>query len=100
MKLPIPDKVRSFRVSTLLVIDIVLINVSVLFSLFLRHEFSFTTLKESMFVENYLTAALFREAFAAGYTELWQLAEFFDLPEDCVETALTYWKERKCIDFT
>ena len=49
--------------------------------------------------ENYLTAELFREAFAAGYTELWQLAEFFDLPEDCVETALTYWKERKGIDF-
>ena len=24
---------------------------------------------------------------------------FFDLPEDCVETALTYWKERKGIDF-
>ena len=49
--------------------------------------------------ENYLTAELFREAFAAGCTELWQLAEFFDLPEDCVETALTYWKERKGIDF-
>ncbi len=49
--------------------------------------------------ENYLTAELFREAFAAGYTELWQLSEFFDLPEDCVETALTYWKERKGIDF-
>ena len=49
--------------------------------------------------ENYLTAELFREAFAAGYTELWQLVEFFDLPEDCVETALTYWKERKGIDF-
>ena len=49
--------------------------------------------------ENYLTAELFREAFAAGYSELWQLAEFFDLPEDCIKTALTYWKERKGIDF-
>jgi hypothetical protein len=49
--------------------------------------------------ENYLTAELFREAFAAGYTELWQLVEFFDLPEDCIKTALTYWKERKGIDF-
>ena len=49
--------------------------------------------------ENYLTAELFREAFAAGCTELWQLAEFFDLPEDCIKTALTYWKERKGIDF-
>ena len=50
--------------------------------------------------ENYLTAEMFREAFSAGYTELWQLAEYFDLPEDCIQTALTYWKERKGIDFT
>ena len=49
--------------------------------------------------ENYLTAEMFTEAFAAGYTELWQLAEYFDLPEECVTTALTYWKERKSIDF-
>ena len=39
------------------------------------------------------------EAIAAGYTELWQLSEYFDLPEDCVETSLTYWKERKGIIF-
>ena len=50
--------------------------------------------------EHYLTAEMFREAFSAGYTELWQLAEYFDLPEDCVQTALIYWKERKGIDFT
>lgn len=49
--------------------------------------------------ENYLTAEMFQEAFSAGYTELWQLSEYFDLPEDCVASALTYWKERKCIDF-
>ena len=49
--------------------------------------------------ENYLTAEMFGEAFAAGYTELWQLAEFFDLPEECIANALTYWKERKSIDF-
>ena len=49
--------------------------------------------------ENYLTAEMFQEAFASGYTELWQLSEYFDLPEDCVGTALTYWKERKGIDF-
>lgn len=49
--------------------------------------------------ERYLTAQDFREAFAAGYTELWQLAEYFDLPEQDVKNALTYWSERKNINF-
>lgn len=52
------DKVRSFRVSTLLLVDVVLINASVLFSLLLRHEFSMKMLEESMFVEGYLRVAL------------------------------------------
>ncbi len=49
--------------------------------------------------EHYLTADNFREAFAAGYTELWQLADYFDLPEQDIKNALTYWAERKGIDF-
>ena len=49
--------------------------------------------------ETYLSEEAFREAFAEGYTELWELAEYFDLPEKCVADALTYWKERKGIDF-
>ena len=49
--------------------------------------------------ENFLTAQNFREAFAAGYTELWQLAEYFDLPEQDIKKALTYWSERRGIDF-
>lgn len=49
--------------------------------------------------ERYLTEADFRAAFAEGFTELWQLAEYFDLPEEDVKTALTYWSERKGIDF-
>lgn len=49
--------------------------------------------------ENYLTEEAFREAFAAGCTELWQLSEYFDLPEPCIQAALTYWQERKGIDF-
>ena len=49
--------------------------------------------------ENYLTEDAFREAFAQGYTELWQLSEYFDLPEQVIEDALTYWKERKGISF-
>lgn len=49
--------------------------------------------------ESYLTVADFREAFAAGCTELWELAEYFDLPEDDVASAFSYWAERRCIDF-
>lgn len=49
--------------------------------------------------QQFLSAADFREAFDAGYTELWQLAEFFDLPEQDVRSALVYWTERKGIDF-
>lgn len=49
--------------------------------------------------ETYLSEKAFREAFEAGYTELWELSEYFDLPEKCVADALTYWKERKGIDF-
>lgn len=49
--------------------------------------------------ENCLTEDAFRSAFTEGYTELWQLSEYFDLPQECIERALTYWKERKSIDF-
>ena len=47
----------------------------------------------------FLTEAAFRDAFNAGYTELWQLAEYFDLPEQDVKNALTYWSERQGINF-
>jgi hypothetical protein len=46
--------------------------------------------------ETFLTEDAFREAFALGYTELWQLSEYFDLPERVISDALTYWKERNC----
>ena len=49
--------------------------------------------------QHYMTAEDFKEAFAAGYTELWQLAEYFDLPEQDVQNALTYWQDRRGIDF-
>lgn len=49
--------------------------------------------------EHYLTEEAFRSAFAEGCTELWQLAEYFDLPQACIESALAYWKERKNINF-
>ena len=49
--------------------------------------------------EHFLPVEDFRDAFAAGYTELWQLAEYFDLPEHDVKNALTYWTERRGINF-
>ena len=49
--------------------------------------------------EKFLTYEEFQEAFAAGYTETWQLAEYFDMPEWDIAAALTYWKERKGIKF-
>ena len=42
----------------------------------------------------------FREAFAAGFTELWQLEEYFDLPEADIQAALHYWTHSRGIDFT
>jgi len=47
----------------------------------------------------FLTEEAFREAFSAGCTELWQLAEYFDLPEADVKNALTYWSERQNVNF-
>ena len=49
--------------------------------------------------QHYMNVADFKEAFAAGYTELWQLAEYFDFPEEDIKKALTYWSERKNVDF-
>lgn len=41
--------------------------------------------------EHFITRQEFREAFDAGYTEPWQLAEFFELPEADVRRAYDYW---------
>ncbi len=49
--------------------------------------------------QKYLTKELFQEAFDIGLTEGWQLAEFFDLPQKDVETALTYWTQRRGVEF-
>ena len=50
--------------------------------------------------QHYLSQEDFREAFEAGYTEPWQLAEFFDMPERDVRSALTYWTQRRGVNFT
>ena len=49
--------------------------------------------------ENYLTEEDFRSAFQCGCTELWQLAEYFDLPEADVQWALDYWTQCKGVNF-
>lgn len=49
--------------------------------------------------ENCITEADFRDAFAAGCTELWELAEYFDLPEEDIKIAYAYWADRRGIDF-
>ena len=49
--------------------------------------------------ENYLTVENFQEAFDAGYIEIWQLSEYFNLPEQDIKNALVYWAECRGIDF-
>lgn len=49
--------------------------------------------------EHYLSPAQLLEAFEAGYTETWQIAEWFNLPEDAVKNALHYWTECRGVSF-
>ena len=49
--------------------------------------------------EHFLTQEDFQDAFRQGYTELWELAEYFDLPEQDIEKALAYWTVSKGIQF-
>lgn len=50
--------------------------------------------------EHFLSADAFRQAFADGCTQLWELAEYFDLPEQDTERALNYWTQARGIQFT
>lgn len=49
--------------------------------------------------QRFLPAEEFRQAFRDGCRELWQLAEYFELPEEDVKNALTYWSERRGVVF-
>ena len=49
--------------------------------------------------EQFLTEDAFRAAFADGCRELWQLAEYFDLPEADVQQALDYWTNCRGVSF-
>ena len=49
--------------------------------------------------QQYLSVEAFYEAFDAGCRDLWELAEYFDLPEQDVKNALTYWTEHREVVF-
>ncbi len=49
--------------------------------------------------QRYLPPDKLRTAMRAGYTEPWQLADYFDLEEDYIKKALHYWAECRGIDF-
>ena len=49
--------------------------------------------------EHFLTAEAFEEAFSQGYTELWQLAEYFEMPERDIQAALQYWTNCRGVQF-
>lgn len=49
--------------------------------------------------ETYLSVEDFQQAFADGFMDPWELAEYFDLPEHDVRKAYSYWIECRGIDF-
>ena len=49
--------------------------------------------------QHFLPPEAFHAAFRDGCTELWQLAEYFDLPESDIQKALQYWNDRRGITF-
>lgn len=86
MKQLVIDKTRLLRILSLMVVDVVLINASVLFSLFLRFEFSIENLEASGFVGNYLSIAVFYTVLTLGafvlmrlYSSLWEFASVDEL---------------------
>jgi hypothetical protein len=49
--------------------------------------------------EQFLTEEDFRTAFSDGCSQLWELAEYFDLPEQDIQRALNYWTQCRGVDF-
>ena len=56
-------------------------------------------LKGADYISSFLTEEEFREAFSYGYTEPWQLSEYFDLPQREIECAYHYWTDCRGVDF-
>lgn len=50
--------------------------------------------------ERYFPPERVLAAMRAGCTEPWQLAEYFDLPQDFVEEMLAYYTEARGVDFS
>lgn len=49
--------------------------------------------------QQFLSVEAFYEAYDAGCRDLWELAEYFDLPEKDIKNALSYWTERRGVSF-
>lgn len=51
------------------------------------------------YAQRFLPAKELMKAFQSGCRELWELAEYFDLPEQDIEKALHYWTDCRGINF-
>ena len=65
------------------------------YDLIARHEYK----ADRWAITRYLGVDALHQAMAAGCTEPWQLAEYFDLPQHAIEKALHYWTECRGVDF-
>lgn len=50
--------------------------------------------------EHCLPLSDLQEALAAGYTEIWEIADYLEFPEEDVRRAITFWQERRGLSFT
>ena len=50
--------------------------------------------------QQHLSVEAFFDAFDVGCRDLWELAEYFDLPERDIKNALSYWTERRGVEFS
>lgn len=90
------DKVRSFRVFSLVTIDIIMINFSVLFSMLIRFELSLGNLIESGFVGSYRKIALIYTVITVLifsvfrlYRSLWEFAGIDEIRNIALAVALS-----------
>lgn len=51
------------------------------------------------FAQQYLSVRELKKAFRLGFTEPWELAEYFDLPEADIQKALHYWTVCRNVNF-
>lgn len=65
------------------------------YDLIARHEYK----ADRWAIERYIPAQEISQAMRAGYTEPWQLADYFDLSEEYIKKALHYWTECRGVDF-